>query len=49
MLYESMPNVEANEGMKVTDVMPALGTHAPMTEEQCKTMFGEEVRGYQQR
>ncbi|GMI05830.1 hypothetical protein TrVE_jg10669 [Triparma verrucosa] len=38
-----MPNVEANEGMKVTDVMPALGTHAPMTEEQCKTMFGEEM------
>lgn len=27
-------------GDKLTDVMPALGTHVPMTEEQIRTMFG---------
>ena len=27
-------------GDTLTDVMPALGTHSPMTEEQLKTMFG---------
>jgi len=27
-------------GDTLTDVMPALGTHSPMTEEQIKTMFG---------
>ncbi|MDO4950322.1 MAG: lactate racemase domain-containing protein, partial [Bacteroidales bacterium] len=27
-------------GDTLTDVMPALGTHAPMTDEQIKTMFG---------
>ncbi len=27
-------------GDALTDVMPALGTHVPMTEEQIKTMFG---------
>jgi nickel-dependent lactate racemase len=27
-------------GDALTDVMPALGTHTPMTEEQIKTMFG---------
>ncbi|MBR5445633.1 MAG: DUF2088 domain-containing protein [Clostridia bacterium] len=25
------------------DIMPALGTHAPMTEEECKAFFGENV------
>ena len=25
------------------DIMPALGTHVPMTEAQCTRMFGEEV------
>ena len=29
---------------KLTDVMPALGTHTPMTEEQIKTMFGHTPR-----
>jgi len=29
---------------KLTDVMPALGTHSPMTEEQIKTMFGHTPR-----
>jgi len=43
MLYCSMPNDETNTGPKVTDCMPALGTHAPMTPEQCKIMFGEEM------
>ncbi|MBW8015836.1 MAG: DUF2088 domain-containing protein [Planctomycetes bacterium] len=28
-------------GDKMTDVLPALGTHTPMTAEQIKTMFGE--------
>ena len=28
----------------LTDVMPALGTHTPMTEEQIKTMFGHTPR-----
>ncbi len=27
-------------GEKMTDILPALGTHNPMTEEQIKTMFG---------
>ena len=27
-------------GDTLTDVMPALGTHTPMTEEQIKTMYG---------
>lgn len=27
-------------GDKLTDIMPALGTHVPMTEEQIRTMFG---------
>jgi nickel-dependent lactate racemase len=27
-------------GKALTDVMPALGTHSPMTDEQIKTMFG---------
>jgi nickel-dependent lactate racemase len=25
------------------DILPALGTHVPMTEEECKVFFGEEV------
>lgn len=28
-------------GDMLTDILPALGTHAPMTEEQIKKMFGE--------
>lgn len=28
-------------GDKLTDVMPALGTHVPMTEDQIRTMFGK--------
>lgn len=27
-------------GDRMTDIMPALGTHAPMTEEQIRSMFG---------
>ena len=27
-------------GERLTDVMPALGTHSPMTDEQIRTMFG---------
>ncbi|MBO7478976.1 MAG: DUF2088 domain-containing protein [Bacteroidales bacterium] len=29
---------------RLTDVMPALGTHSPMTDEQIKTMFGHTPR-----
>ena len=29
------------EGECEVDVMPALGTHAPMTEEECRFMFGD--------
>ncbi|MCR5713817.1 MAG: lactate racemase domain-containing protein [Bacteroidales bacterium] len=32
-------------GDRLTDVMPALGTHAPMTPEQVKTMFGRVPAG----
>ena len=28
-------------GDAVTDILPALGTHAPMTDDQIKTMFGD--------
>ena len=28
-------------GDKLTDVLPALGTHTPMTEEQISHMFGQ--------
>ncbi len=28
-------------GDKLTDILPALGTHTPMTDEQISTMFGE--------
>lgn len=31
-------------GDRLTDVMPALGTHTPMTEEQIKAMFGHVSR-----
>lgn len=30
-------------GEKVTDIMPALGTHRPMTEEQITDMFGSDI------
>mmetsp|Transcript_15963 Transcript_15963/g.29017 ORF Transcript_15963/g.29017 Transcript_15963/m.29017 type:complete len:478 (+) Transcript_15963:473-1906(+) len=30
-------------GDKVTDIMPALGTHRPMTEEQITDMFGSDI------
>ena len=32
-------------GEALTDVMPALGTHSPMTDGQIKTMFGSVPRG----
>ncbi|MFA6702521.1 MAG: lactate racemase domain-containing protein [Dysgonamonadaceae bacterium] len=31
-------------GNRLTDVLPALGTHSPMTDEQIKHMFGETPR-----
>lgn len=31
-------------GDKMTDILPALGTHTPMTDEQIATMFGETPR-----
>jgi nickel-dependent lactate racemase len=31
-------------GEKLTDVLPALGTHSPMTDEQINHMFGETPR-----
>ena len=31
-------------GEAVTDVIPALGTHVPMTDEQLDTMYGEVPR-----
>lgn len=31
-------------GNRLTDVLPALGTHSPMTDEQIKHMFGETSR-----
>lgn len=39
MLYDIMPT--GVEGWSVTDIMPALGTHAPMSESQ----VGVRVRG----
>ena len=30
-------------GEKITDIMPALGTHKPMTAEQRKKMFGDDI------
>ncbi len=32
-------------GSKLTDVLPALGTHSPMTDEQISHMFGKTPRG----
>lgn len=30
-------------GDKITDIMPALGTHKPMTDEQIESMFGSKI------
>lgn len=35
--------VETSESSPNITILPALGTHFPMTEEQIKTMFGEEL------
>ncbi len=32
-------------GKKLTDILPALGTHTPMTDEQISHMFGQTPRG----
>ncbi len=32
-------------GSKLTDILPALGTHSPMTDEQISHMFGKTPRG----
>eukprot|EP00520_Triparma_pacifica_P010030 CAMPEP_0118651796 /NCGR_PEP_ID=MMETSP0785-20121206/10973_1 /TAXON_ID=91992 /ORGANISM="Bolidomonas pacifica, Strain CCMP 1866" /LENGTH=414 /DNA_ID=CAMNT_0006544265 /DNA_START=127 /DNA_END=1368 /DNA_ORIENTATION=- len=40
LLFDLMP---PTGDWAVTDVMPALGTHAPMSEEQCSTMFSEAI------
>ena len=32
-------------GDKLTDILPALGTHTPMTDEQISHMFGQTPRG----
>ena len=32
-----------SDGFKITDIMPALGTHQPMNEKQYLEMFGQEI------
>ena len=39
MLYSSSQS-NGGSAFTITDVMPALGTHTPMTSSQCETMFG---------
>ncbi|GMH62050.1 hypothetical protein TrRE_jg3904 [Triparma retinervis] len=41
LLYDIMP--AGGSTWSVTDIMPALGTHAPMSEDQCTTMFSPAI------
>jgi len=40
--YFTKTNVKNNHNYNVT-VLPALGTHAPMTDSQIRTMFGDDL------
>ena len=40
--YRGMDEGETSEDVKIS-ILPALGTHAPMTDEQIKSMFGEKL------
>lgn len=41
--YGYIKNTDESKEVPKIQIMPALGTHAPMTKEQIKTMFGEEL------